>query len=252
VGKYIELKDAYKSLIEALTHGGIANGIRVKLRWVNAENFDLKELENVDGILVPGGFGERGVEGKVKALGYGREKNIPTFGICLGMQMMAVEFARNVLGLKDAHSTEFDPNTSHPVIDILPEQRKVKQLGGTMRLGAYPCIILEGTKAWDIYRRKEIHERHRHRYEFNPAYRETFEKAGMIVSGQSPDGRLAEILELQNHRWYIGCQFHPEFKSKPFQPNPIFVDFIREAYRYRIMRGNKLYEKWKKEISFNG
>jgi CTP synthase len=236
VGKYIELKDAYKSLIEALTHGGIANGIRVKLRWVNAENFDLKELEDVDGILVPGGFGERGVEGKIKALGYGREKNIPTFGICLGMQMMAVEFARNVLGLKDAHSTEFDPNTSHPVIDILPEQRKVKQLGGTMRLGAYPCIILEGTKAWDIYRRKEIYERHRHRYEFNPAYRETFEKAGMIVSGQSPDGRLAEILELQNHRWYIGCQFHPEFKSKPFQPNPIFVDFIREAYRYRRER----------------
>ncbi|HID79530.1 MAG TPA: CTP synthase [Aquifex aeolicus] len=236
VGKYIELKDAYKSLIEALTHGGIANGVKVRLKWIDAEKFNLKELKDIDGLLVPGGFGERGVEGKIKALQYGRENNIPTFGICLGMQMMAVEFARNVLGLKDANSTEFDPNTSHPVIDILPEQKKVKQLGGTMRLGAYPCIILEGTKAWDIYKKREIYERHRHRYEFNPAYRETFEKAGMIVSGQSPDGRLAEILELQNHRWYIGCQFHPEFKSKPFQPNPIFVDFIREACRYREER----------------
>ena len=233
VGKYVELKDAYKSLIEALTHGGIANRARVKIRWVNAENFKPEELEGVDGILVPGGFGERGVEGKIEALRYGREKNIPTFGICLGMQMMAVEFARNVLGLKDAHSTEFDPDTSHPVIDILPEQKDIEQLGGTMRLGAYPCIILEGTKAWDIYRKKEIYERHRHRYEFNPAYREMFERAGMIVSGQSPDGRLAEIIELKNHRWYIGCQFHPEFKSKPFQPSPIFTDFIREALSYR-------------------
>jgi CTP synthase len=233
VGKYIELRDAYKSLIEALTHGGIANKVKVKLRWVNSENYNLAELESVDGILVPGGFGERGAEGKIRALQYGRENNIPTFGICLGMQMMAVEFARNVLGLKDANSTEFDPNTSHPVIDILPEQKNIDQLGGTMRLGAYPCIILEGTKAYRIYKKKEIYERHRHRYEFNPAYREMFENAGMIVSGQSPDGRLAEIMELQNHRWYIGCQFHPEFKSKPFQPNPIFVDFIREAKEYR-------------------
>jgi CTP synthase len=234
VGKYIELKDAYKSLIEALTHGGIANKVKVKLRWVNSENINPREdLKGVDGILVPGGFGERGVEGKIKALQYGRENNIPTFGICLGMQMMAVEFARNVLGLKDAHSTEFEPDTSHPVIDILPEQKNIDQLGGTMRLGAYPCIILEGTKAYDIYKKKEIYERHRHRYEFNPAYREMFENAGMIVSGQSPDGRLAEIIELQNHRWYIGCQFHPEFKSKPFQPSPIFADFIREALKYK-------------------
>ena len=233
VGKYIELKDAYKSLIEALTHGGIANRVKVKLRWINAEEFDPSQLEGVDGILVPGGFGERGVEGKIEALRYGRENEIPTFGICLGMQMMAIEFARNVLGLKDAHSTEFDPDTSHPVIDILPEQREIEELGGTMRLGAYPCIIMEGTKAWDIYKKKEIYERHRHRYEFNPAYRETFEKAGMIVSGQSPDGRLAEIIELKDHRWYIGCQFHPEFKSKPFQPSPIFADFIRETLAYK-------------------
>ena len=233
VGKYIELKDAYKSLTEALTHGGIANKVKVKIRWVNSETFTPEDVKGVDGILVPGGFGERGVEGKIEALRYGRENNIPTFGICLGMQMMAVEFARNVLGLKDAHSTEFDPETSHPVIDILPEQKGIEELGGTMRLGAYPCIILEGTKAWNIYRKKEIYERHRHRYEFNPAYRETFEKAGMIVSGQSPDGRLAEIIELQNHRWYIGCQFHPEFKSKPFKPSPIFADFIREALSYK-------------------
>jgi CTP synthase len=234
VGKYVELKDAYKSLIEALTHGGIANSVKVKIRWVNSETVEPeRDLKGVDGILVPGGFGERGVEGKIRALRYGRENNIPTFGICLGMQMMAVEFARNVLGLKDAHSTEFDPETSHPVIDILPEQKNIDQLGGTMRLGAYPCIILEGTKAFDIYKKKEIYERHRHRYEFNPAYREMFEDAGMVVSGQSPDGRLAEIIELKNHRWYIGCQFHPEFKSKPFQPSPIFADFIREALKYK-------------------
>ncbi|NPB05841.1 MAG: CTP synthase [Aquificae bacterium] len=239
VGKYIELKDAYKSLIEALTHGGIANKVKVKLRWVNSETVDPeRDLKGVDGILVPGGFGERGVEGKIKALQYGREKNVPTFGICLGMQMMAVEFARNVLGLKDAHSTEFDPDTSHPVIDILPEQRGIEELGGTMRLGAYPCILLEGTKAFDIYKKKEIYERHRHRYEFNPAYRETFEKAGMIVSGQSPDGRLAEIIELKDHRWYVGCQFHPEFKSKPFKPSPIFADFIREALAYKREKGS--------------
>ena len=234
VGKYIELKDAYKSLIEALTHGGIANKVKVKLRWINSETVKPEEdLKEVDGILVPGGFGERGVEGKIEALRYGRENNIPTFGICLGMQMMAVEFARNVLGLKDAHSTEFEPDTSHPVIDILPEQKNIDQLGGTMRLGAYPCIILEGTKAFDIYKKREIYERHRHRYEFNPAYRESFENAGMRVSGQSPDGRLAEIIELENHRWYVGCQFHPEFKSKPFQPSPIFADFIREALKYK-------------------
>ena len=171
------------------------------------------------------------MEGKIEALKYGRENKIPTLGICLGMQMMAVEFARNVLGLKDAHSTEFDPETSAPVIDILPEQKNIQQLGGTMRLGAYPCIILEGTKAYQIYKKKEIYERHRHRYEFNPAYRERFEEKGFIVSGQSPDGRLAEIIELKNHPWYIGCQFHPEFKSKPFSPNPIFVDFVKEALK---------------------
>jgi CTP synthase len=231
VGKYIALKDAYKSLIEALTHAGIANQAKVEIKWVDAENFKEEDLKDVDGILVPGGFGERGVEGKIKALKYGRENKIPTLGICLGMQMMAVEFARNVLGLKDAHSTEFDPETSAPVIDILPEQKNIQQLGGTMRLGAYPCIILEGTKAYQIYKKKEIYERHRHRYEFNPAYRERFEEKGFIVSGQSPDGRLAEIIELKNHPWYIGCQFHPEFKSKPFSPNPIFVDFVKEALK---------------------
>ena len=229
VGKYVELVDAYKSIAEALIHGGIANSCRVNIRWVNSEKFSLKELEGVDGILVPGGFGDRGIEGKVEALKFGREGNIPTFGICLGMQLMVVEFARNVLGMEGANSTEFDPKTPYPVIDLMEEQRGVKQKGGTMRLGAYPCRIKEGSRVREIYEKELIYERHRHRYEFNNAYREAFEEKGAIFSGLSPDGRLVEIMEIKNHRWYIGCQFHPEFKSKPFEPHPLFTSFIKAS-----------------------
>jgi len=226
VGKYVSLKDSYKSVVEALIHGGIANRARVKVIWVNSEDYDEKVLEEAHGILVPGGFGERGIGGKLKALSYGRESKKPTFGICLGMQLMCIEFAKNVLGLKEANSTEFDPFTPHPVIDLMEEQKNIKELGGTMRLGSYPCKLIEGTKVREIYKQELIYERHRHRYEFNNKYREPFQEAGMVFSGLSPDERLVEIVELKEHPWYIGCQFHPEFKSKPFQPHPIFVSFI--------------------------
>ncbi|MCX8164819.1 MAG: CTP synthase [Aquificaceae bacterium] len=226
VGKYVSLKDSYKSVAEALIHGGIANEVRVRIEWVSSESYEDNTLESVDGILVPGGFGERGIEGKLRALTYGRENRKPTFGICLGMQLMCVEFARNVLELKKANSTEFDPNTPHPVIDIMEEQKGIKELGGTMRLGSYPCRLVGGTKVGDIYRQELIHERHRHRYEFNNVYRDSFEKAGVVFSGLSPDGKLVEVIELKDHPWYIGCQFHPEFKSKPFRPHPLFKSFI--------------------------
>ncbi len=226
VGKYVSLKDSYKSVVEALIHGGIANRVRVKVQWIDSENFEEDLLEEADGILVPGGFGERGIEGKIKALSYGRESKKPTFGICLGMQLMCVEFARNVLNIKDANSTEFDPFTAHPVIDIMEEQKNIRYLGGTMRLGSYPCMLVEGTKAKNIYGQEVVYERHRHRYEFNNRYRELFESAGMVFSGLSPDGELVEIIELKDHPWYIGCQFHPEFKSRPYKPHPLFVSFI--------------------------
>lgn len=226
VGKYVSLKDSYKSVVEALIHGGIANRARVKVIWVNSEDYDEKVLEEAHGILVPGGFGERGIGGKLRALSYGRKLKKPTFGICLGMQLMCIEFAKNVLGLKEANSTEFDPFTPHPVIDLMEEQKNIKELGGTMRLGSYPCKLIEGTKVREIYKQKLIYERHRHRYEFNNKYREPFQKAGMAFSGLSPDERLVEIVELKEHPWYIGCQFHPEFKSKPFQPHPLFASFI--------------------------
>lgn len=227
VGKYVSLKDAYKSVVEALIHGSIANRVRLNILWVNSENFEEELLQEANGILVPGGFGERGIEGKIKAINYGRLSKKPTFGICLGMQLMCVEFARNVLNLKGANSTEFDPNTPHPVIDIMEEQKQIEELGGTMRLGAYPCVLKEGTKVREIYKREVIYERHRHRYEFNNAYRELFERNGFVISGLSPDGRLVEIIELKDHPWFIGCQFHPEFKSKPFDPHPLFVSFIK-------------------------
>ncbi|MEJ7556437.1 MAG: CTP synthase [Aquificaceae bacterium] len=226
VGKYVSLKDSYKSIIEALTHGGIANRSKVDIIWVNSEDYQEDILEQADGILIPGGFGGRGIEGKVRALRYGRERKKPTFGICLGMQLMCVEFARNVLGLRDANSTEFDPFTPHPVIDIMEEQKNIRHLGGTMRLGSYPCKLVEGTRAREIYGQEVVYERHRHRYEFNNRYRELFESAGMVFSGLSPDGKLVEIIELRDHPWYIGCQFHPEFKSKPHRPHPLFVSFI--------------------------
>ncbi len=233
VGKYIELRDAYKSITEALTHGGIANGVRVNIVWHSSERFNPRECSEVDAILVPGGFGERGIKGKIEALKMGREEGIPTFGICLGMQLMAVEFARNVLGLKEANSTEFDPNTPYPVIDLMEDQKNIDTLGGTMRLGAYPCVLQEGTKAREIYGKEKVFERHRHRYEFNNSFRKLFEENGAVFSGLSPDGKLVEIMELRDHPWYIGCQFHPEFKSKPFAPHPLFASFIKAALERR-------------------
>jgi CTP synthase len=236
VGKYVSLKDAYKSVVEALIHGSIANRVRLNILWVNSENVEEELLHEADGILVPGGFGERGIEGKIKAINYGRLSKKPTFGICLGMQLMCVEFARNVLNLKGANSTEFDPNTPHPVIDIMEEQKQIEELGGTMRLGAYPCVLKEGTKVREIYKKEVIYERHRHRYEFNNAYRELFEKNGFVISGLSPDGRLVEVVELKDHPWFIGCQFHPEFKSKPFDPHPLFVSFIKACIDAKLQR----------------
>jgi CTP synthase len=240
VGKYVGLKDSYKSLIEALTHGGIANDCRVNLQWIDSEEVEVhgadKYLSEADGILVPGGFGYRGIEGKIDSIKYAREKKIPYFGICLGMQCAVIEFARNVCGLK-ANSSEFDLNTSSPVIYLMEkwfdfrkgrieERNETAQKGGTMRLGAYPCIIEKNTKASAAYNRKEISERHRHRYEFNNAYKGSISRNGMKISGASPDGELVEIVEIEGHPWFLGCQFHPEFKSRPLEPHPLFKAFI--------------------------
>jgi CTP synthase len=235
VGKYTEVKDAYKSITESLIHGGIANGVKTAIRWVEATELEgsgakaAKALKGVQGILVPGGFGHRGIEGKIEAIRYAREKKVPYFGICLGMQTMALEYARNVLGLKGANSTEFDSATPHPVIAMLEEQKNVKALGGTMRLGAYPCRVGQGTKAFAAYGEKIIFERHRHRYEFNNEYREAFAKSGVTFSGMSPDASLVEMMELKGHPWMLGVQFHPEFKSRPTKAHPLFREFIRAA-----------------------
>lgn len=239
VGKYVELHDAYLSVAEALCHGGIANDARVDIKWVHSEELesdgtDIKEvLADVSGILVPGGFGDRGIEGKIKAIRYARENKIPFFGICLGMQCAVIEFARNVCGLKGAHSTEFEPKTLYPVIDLMPEQKGVKEKGGTMRLGKYPCRLVPGTKAFEAYGEEMIDERHRHRYEFNNDYRDTLGRSGMVIAGQSPDGRLVEIIEIKDHPWFVGVQFHPEFKSRPNRPHPLFRDFVKAALRHK-------------------
>lgn len=240
VGKYIGLRDAYKSLMEALSHGGIGNNARVVLQWVDSEEIEDKGAEKLladaDGILVPGGFGSRGIEGKIEAVRYAREKKVPFLGICLGMQCAVIEFSRNVCGLK-ANSAEFEPDVQHPVIYLMEswynhrtgktEIRTLNsQKGGTMRLGAYPCILQESTKAYNAYLQKVIVERHRHRYEFNNSYREILLKNGFVISGVSPDGELVEIVELKEHPWFVGCQFHPEFKSKPLKPHPLFTAFI--------------------------
>jgi len=233
VGKYIELQDAYKSIYEALRHGGIANDSSVEIRRIESEKLEKKDLaaafKGVHGILVPGGFGSRGIEGKIKAIRFARENGIPYLGICLGLQTAVIEFARNVLGLKGANSTEFDPQAPHPVISMLAEQRKIKQLGGTMRLGSQPCITKKGTLARQIYRESRVFERHRHRYEFNGLYRDPFAKAGMVVSGYLPGKRLAEIMEIPGHPFFVGCQFHPELKSKPDRCAPLFRAFVKAA-----------------------
>ncbi|HHW48319.1 MAG TPA: CTP synthase [Clostridiaceae bacterium] len=233
VGKYVELHDAYLSVVEALKHGGIANDTDVKIKWINSEHLNNEnigeQLDDVDGILVPGGFGDRGIEGKILAARFARENKVPYFGICLGMQMAVVEFARNVIGLHDAHSSEFDADTSNPVIDLMPEQKDIDEKGGTMRLGIYPCKIKEGSLADKIYNERLIYERHRHRYELNNEYREILASKGMIFSGLSPSERLVEIIELKDHPWFIGVQFHPEFKSRPNRPHPLFREFIKVA-----------------------
>ncbi len=240
VGKYVELKDAYKSISESLTHAQIPNKVKVNIHWINADSITEENIDDLlghlDGILVPGGFGERGIEGKILTAKYARENNIPYFGICLGMQVAVIEFARNVAGLKEANSTEFDPETPYPVIDLMPEQKSIDKKGGTMRLGAYKCTLIEGTKAYSIYKQKEIYERHRHRYEVNPEFRPILEEKGLIVSGIYKAKNLVEIIELPNnmHQWFIACQFHPEFKSKPFSPHPLFVSFVEASYKNKI------------------
>ena len=245
VGKYVGLKDSYKSLTEALTHGGIANDCRVNLQWIDSEEVEVhgpeKYLADADGILVPGGFGYRGIEGKIESVRYAREKKIPYFGICLGMQCAVIEFARSVCGL-NANSSEFDLNTPSPVIYLMEkwydfrkgrieERSESTQKGGTMRLGAYPCVVEEKTFAFAAYESREISERHRHRYEFNNAYKGIVTRLGMKISGASPDGELVEIVEIQDHPWFLGCQFHPEFKSRPTEPHPLFKAFIGAALR---------------------
>jgi CTP synthase len=235
VGKYTELFDSYKSINEALVHAGAACNSKVEISWVDAEAIEKKGhetlLRKANGILIPGGFGSRGIEGKITACGFARKKKIPLLGICVGMQCAVIEFARGKCKLTGANSSEFAPSTPHPVIDLLPGQRKVKKKGGTMRLGSYPCCLKSKTSAYRAYRTGEIHERHRHRYEFNTNYREQFEKAGMVLSGISPDGRLVEIVEMVGHPWFVACQFHPEFKSRFGAPHPLFKDFVRAALK---------------------
>ena len=259
VGKYVGFKDSYKSLMEALTHGGIANNLGVDIQWVDSEEVEKsgaeKFLSDVDSVLIPGGFGERGIEGKIETIQFAREKKIPFLGICLGMQCAVIEFARNVCGLKGANSTEFDLNTPYPVIYLIEEwydfktqtiQRRdiTSAKGATMRLGAYPCVLTENSFAYKAYGAKEISERHRHRYEFNNSFKDMLVKNGLKISGISPDGELVEIIEIENHPWFFGCQFHPEFKSRPLEPHPVFSAFIAAAYREKeLLFTHKLNKK---------
>jgi CTP synthase len=240
VGKYVEYEDSYKSLKEALLHGGLAHGVRVNIHWIEAENLEwpacARELEGYDGILVPGGFGKRGVEGMIAAIRFARERKVPYFGICLGMQTLVIEFARNVCGLSTANSTEFDPATPDRVIFKLRELKGVDELGGTMRLGAYPCLLAPGSFARAAYGVPEISERHRHRYEFNKEYEGVLTAGGLRITGQTPDGVYVEICEIPGHPWFLGCQFHPEFKSKPLEPHPLFSAFIGAALQHRMAR----------------
>ena len=241
VGKYVILKDAYMSIMEALVHAGAKNDTKVNIEWISSEELEndtyeeildnYRENELLDGILIPGGFGERGVDGKVNAVKYARENKIPFLGICLGMQCAVIEFARNVCNLKNANSTEFDEETPYPVIDLLPEQREIEEKGGTMRLGAYPAILKEGTLAHKLYGKTEVNERHRHRYEVNPEYHKILEENGLIISGTSPDGKLAEFVELPNHPYFIATQAHPEFKSRPNKPHPLFDGLVKASLK---------------------
>ncbi|PZD96465.1 CTP synthase [Paenibacillus sambharensis] len=236
VGKYVALHDAYLSIVESLGHAGIDADSEVQIRWVNAEEVTsdnvADKLQGVNGILVPGGFGDRGIEGKINAIRYAREQKVPFFGICLGMQVAVIEYARSIAGLADANSSEIDPSTPYPVIDLLPEQKDIEDLGGTMRLGLYPCKIVPGSKAAAAYGDGLVYERHRHRYEFNNEYREQIEQYGMRITGTSPDGRLVEMVELEDHPWFLAVQYHPEFTSRPNRPQPLFRDFVRASLAY--------------------
>jgi len=231
VGKYVELQDAYMSVREALKHAALKVGVEVEIAWVHSADLEKNKgwevMKSVDGILVPGGFGSRGIEGKIMAARFAREQKVPYLGLCLGMQVMCIEFARHVLNLEDANSTEFDRSTQHPVIDLMLDQRSITDMGGTMRLGLYPCVLQKGTKAAAAYGAEQVEERHRHRFEFNNAYRQAFEQAGMIFSGLSPDGKLVEIAEVADHPYMLGSQFHPEFLSRPMRPHPLFVGFLQ-------------------------
>jgi CTP synthase len=244
VGKYVNLKDAYISLNEALVHAGVDNKLKVDIKWIDAEDLETLQLDkyfdDVDGILVPGGFGERGIEGKIRAINFARNKDVPFFGICLGMQCAVIEFARNVLKYEDANSTEFNPETKYPVIDYMQEQRKIKNYGGTMRLGEYRCRLKKDTRAYLAYNKSEIFERHRHRLEFNNDFRDEFVKGGLLISGVNPDRDLVEIVELKSHRWFLGCQFHPEFKSKPTAAHPLFSSFIAASYKFKQEKAKQL------------
>lgn len=233
VGKYVELHDAYISVAESLAHGGYANGTNVNIKWINAEDVNKENvdeiLKGIQGVLVPGGFGDRGIEGKIEATRWARENKVPFFGICLGMQCAVVEYARNVSGLKGANSSEIDPNTKYPVIDLMPDQKNIDKMGGTMRLGKYECKISNDTNSKHAYGEAVISERHRHRYEFNNEFRDILTSKGLIIAGTSPDDRLVEIVEIKDHPWFVGVQFHPEFKSRPNRPHPLFREFIKAA-----------------------
>ncbi|RBP94617.1 CTP synthase [Cytobacillus firmus] len=236
VGKYVELQDAYISVVEALKHAGYAFDSDIEIKWINSEEVDSSNvnelLQDADGILVPGGFGDRGIEGKILAIQYARENKRPFLGICLGMQLASIEFARNVLGLEGAHSAEIAPETPHPIIDLLPEQKDIEDLGGTLRLGLQACKLNEDTKAFEAYQDEVVYERHRHRYEFNNHYRQDMEKAGFVFSGTSPDGRLVEIIEVKDHPWFVASQFHPEFISRPTRPQPLFREFVGASLKF--------------------
>jgi CTP synthase len=242
-GKYVQLKDAYKSISESFIHAGVANNAKVVLKWVDSEEVDENGpehyFEDVCGILIPGGFGDRGIEGKLKAIRYSRENGIPFFGICLGLQCAVIEFARNVCNLKDANSLEFDPSTPYPVIHIMESQKNIKEMGGTMRLGAYECELVEKTIAQSAYKTNKISERHRHRYEVNNDYRTILRDQGMVLSGLSPDGNLVEMIELKNHPYFLGCQFHPELKSRITEPHPLFVSFVKASLVHCQKKGDK-------------
>lgn len=233
VGKYVELHDAYISVVEALSHGGLANDSNVEIKWINSVDVNSDNVEEIlsglDGILVPGGFGDRGIEGKIETIKFARENRVPFFGICLGMQCAVIEYARNVVGLEGAHSSEINPETLYPVIDLMPDQRDVDEKGGTMRLGLYPCKLTEDTNSMDAYKDEVIYERHRHRYEFNNEFRKQLVEAGLKLTGTSPDDRLVEIVEIKDHPWFLAVQFHPELKSRPNKPHPLFREFIKAS-----------------------